>query len=125
MYEHRTKPLISRGAFFRRLLAHGGFAFTLIFASLLVGVLGYHVLGELPWIDAILNASMILGGMGPVDNLDNDASKLFAAAYALYSGLVLLISLGILFAPIMHRILHRFHLESDDDEDNKELKNTK
>ena len=68
---------------------------------------------------------MILGGMGPVDNLDNDASKLFAAAYALYSGLVLLISLGILFAPIMHRILHRLHLESDDDEDSKELKNTK
>ena len=113
MYEHRTKPLISTGAFLRRLATHFGIALLIILVSLVIGVICYHKLADLPWIDAILNAAMILGGMGPVDRLTSNGAKLFAAAYALYSGLVLLISVGMLFAPVVHRILHRFHLESE------------
>src|ERR1043166_7287772 len=111
MYEHRSKPLLSRAEFFWRLANHGGIVCLIIVASLSIGILGYHYLGGLDWIDATLNASMILGGMGPVDRLSSGCAKLFASVYALYSGLVLLVSVGILFAPIIHRILHRLHLE--------------
>jgi hypothetical protein len=83
-------------------------------AALFVGVFGYHTLEGLPWIDALLNASMILGGMGPVNELRTDAGKIFASIYALFSGLVFMIVAGILFTPILHRFLHRFHLESSE-----------
>jgi hypothetical protein len=113
MYENRTKPLLPRKDFLHRLLNHGALAFVIIFGSLVIGVLGYHGIAHLAWVDAVLNASMIMGGMGPVDALTSTGSKLFASAYALYSGLVLLISVGILMAPVVHRVLHRFHLASD------------
>jgi hypothetical protein len=87
----------------------------IIAAALGVGVLGYHFLAHLPWIDSLLNASMILGGMGPVDALSSDAAKLFASFYALFSGLVFIGVAGLLMAPFAHRLLHRFHWDTEDD----------
>jgi hypothetical protein len=113
MYEHRSEPLLPRSAFFKRLAAHAAIASGVVLGSLLIGVLGYHFLESLVWIDALVNAAMILGGMGPVDALHTDAGKLFAAFYALYSGMVFLVAVGIIFAPVFHRILHHFHLEID------------
>lgn len=111
MYEHRTAPLLSRRRFSLRLLQHGGAALAAMIVSLAVGTVGYHILGELRWVDAFENASMILGGMGPVDPIGSTAGKLFASCYALYSGVVFLVIAGLLFAPVFHRLLHRFHLE--------------
>ncbi len=111
MTANRTPPLPSRAHFLGKLLRHfvGGAA--LIVGSLFAGTLGYHVLERLPWIDALLNASMIMGGMGPVDPVRTTAGKLFASAYALYCGLVLLIAASVMLAPVLHRFLHRWHLE--------------
>lgn len=111
MYENRHQRLASRHVFARRLLRHAAASVTLVAVSLLIGVLGYHLLEALPWLDALLNAAMLLGGMGPVDALHTSAGKLFAAAYALYCGLVALIAASILLAPLLHRLLHRFHVE--------------
>jgi hypothetical protein len=113
MYERRNEPLLPRRAFVRRLLLHFLVAATLTGGSLLVGVAGYSGLAGLGPVDAFLNASMILGGMGPVDPLTNDAAKLFAGWYALYSGVFFIAVAGIIAAPIAHRLLHRFHLEDD------------
>jgi hypothetical protein len=83
--------------------------------SLLIGILGYHYLEGLSWIDSLVNASMLLGGMGPVNQLHTTAGKIFASFYALFSGMVLLVAVSILIAPIFHRFLHHFHLEIGDD----------
>jgi hypothetical protein len=88
-----------------------GVAGAVVVMSLAIGVCGYHFLEKMAWIDALLNASMILGGMGPVDVLHTRAGKIFASAYALYSGLAIISVAGILITPIVHRFLHRFHLE--------------
>jgi hypothetical protein len=119
MYEHRSQPLLPRLAFIRRLLLHAGVAVAVIVGSLLMGVLGYHFLEGLAWIDALVNAAMLLGGMGPVDTLHTEAGKLFASFYALYSGIVFLLAVGVIVAPVFHRILHHFHLEAGTD-DNKD-----
>lgn len=116
MYEHRTRPLLRRWQFVQRMLTHGLAAFTLLSLSLMIGVFGYHSIGGLNWVDSILNASMILGGMGPVDPLQNNAAKLFAAFYALFSGVVFLVVVGIMIAPLAHRLLHYLHLEEDETE---------
>jgi hypothetical protein len=113
LYEHRNQPLLSRKDFIRRYLIHVAAAVAVIGGSLLAGILGYHFVGGLSWIDAILNASMILGGMGPVNTLHTNAVKLFASAYALYSGMLFLVITGLLFAPLFHRFLHHFHLEAE------------
>ena len=113
LYEHRGQPLLPRPAFFRRVLSHIAVAAGVILGSLLIGILGYHFLNGLSWVDSLLNASMILGGMGPVDPLNNRAAKVFASIYALYSGMVFLAAAGLIFAPVFHRLLHRFHLEED------------
>lgn len=115
VYEHRRQAPLSRRAFVRRLARHGVWALLLILASLVLGVLGFHLFGGLPWIDALLNAAMLLGGMGPVGDLGQAPGKIFASIYALYSGLVFLIVAGTLFAPVFHRVLHRFHLDADDE----------
>jgi hypothetical protein len=86
----------------------------MVIGSLLMGMAGYHWMEGLPWIDSLVNASMILGGMGPVNAIQTDAGKIFASFYALYSGIVFLIVVGIMFAPAFHRFLHRFHLEQED-----------
>lgn len=115
MFEHRQQPLISRKAYLRRQAKFTLIALTIVFGSLLMGVAGYHFFEGLTWIDALLNSSMILGGMGPVNPLVTDAGKLFASFYALYAGVVFLLSAGVLFAPLIHRIFHHFHLESGRD----------
>ncbi len=115
MYEHkRTRPL-SRPQFARRMAVHVGWVFAACGATLAVGVLGYHSLGGLAWVDALLNASMILGGMGPVDPLPSDAAKVFASAYALFSGLVFIGATGVILAPVVHRVQHKLHWDDRDD----------
>ncbi len=115
-WERRHEPLLPRTAFLMRLAALGAAAFSLALFALIVGVLGYHYFAGLPWVDALLNASMILGGMGPVDPLKSTSAKLFASGYALFSGLVFLAVVGILAAPFIHRLLHHFHLEGGEED---------
>ena len=115
-YERLHQPLLPRRLFLGRLARSGITAGALIGASLLIGVAGYHTIGHLGWIDSLLNASMILTGMGPVDRMESDAAKVFASAYALFSGVAFLTIVGLLMAPVVHRFLHRFHLESGDDD---------
>ena len=115
MYEHRSLPLLSPARFLRRMAIHTSIAGAVIAVSLGIGVLGYRLLGGLSWIDALLNASMILGGIGPVDPLTSSAAKLFAAVYALFSGIIFLVVAGVIIAPIAHRLLHGLHLEEADE----------
>lgn len=117
MFEHRHEPLLSRSEFYRRVVLYGAFAGGIIGVSLLIGVLGYHFIEGMAWIDSLLNASMLLGGMGPVGEMHTNGGKLFASFYALYSGMVLLVAVGVLISPIFHRMLHRFHLETPEEED--------
>lgn len=121
-YEHRSQPLIPTRLFVRRLVNHGLIFALVIGASLAIGIVGYHWTARLSWLDSVLNASMILGGMGQVSELVTPGSKIFASCYALFSGLILLASVGIMIAPIAHRILHRLHLEaaSEDDREGRE-----
>lgn len=114
MYEHRSQPLLPRHLFLRRMLGHGLVALSLVLLALAIGVAGYHFVEGLPWLDALLNASMILGGMGPVNELHTAGGKLFASGYALFSGMAFLATAGILVAPVAHRLLHRLHLEAGD-----------
>jgi len=97
--------------FYHRILRASGLAAGVIGFSLCLGILGYHFIAGFNWVDSILNASMILAGMGPVGTLNSDAAKLFASAYALFSGVVFITATGILLAPMFHRVLHRFHIE--------------
>lgn len=107
-------PLAPRAVFLGRLARSMALALGLIAVSLAIGMGGYHWIAGLGWMDAFLNASMILGGMGPVNPLESDASKLFAGVYALASGLVLVGATGLVLGPILHRMLHRFHLDDID-----------
>jgi len=109
-FEKKTQPLVSKKEFLRRLLRSIVIAFILVTVSLLIGTAGYHYFGELHWLDSFLNSSMILTGMGPVDKLNSDAGKLFAAFYSLFSGIAFLTTISVILAPILHRGLHRFHL---------------
>lgn len=110
MYEHRTHPLLSRMAFLKRVLMHVSLALVLVCFALGVGVVGYHCFAALPWLDSLLNASMILSGMGEVDPLRTTAAKVFASFYALFSGLAFVAIASTLVAPFAHRILHKLHL---------------
>ena len=114
MYEHRTKPLLSPAEFRRRVWWHALTALLAITLGLGIGVLGYHLLGGLGWVDSLLNASMILGGMGPVDLLTTPAAKIFASFYALFSGLAFIGVATLLVAPFAHRLIHRFHIDEDE-----------
>ena len=111
MFEHKSEPILNRAAFLRRLARHGLIACVVVAAALAVGVLGYRGFAGLSWMDAILNASMILGGMGPVAAMQTSGAKLFASAYALFSGVIFIAVAGLLFAPIFHRLLHHFHMD--------------
>ncbi len=113
MYENRHQPLLPRAQFLLRLAWHGIVALLVVGVALGIGILGYHLTEGLSWLDSLLNASMILGGMGPVNPLNTTAGKIFASFYALFSGLVFLGAAGLLFAPVFHRFLHRFHMEQD------------
>lgn len=112
--ERRHEPLASRRVFLQRVLLYLGFSIGIIGVSLGIGILGYHFTEGLSWLDSLLNASMILGGMGPVDALKTTAGKLFASFYALFAGMVFLVAVGVLLAPVVHRFFHTFHLVPDD-----------
>ena len=120
MYEHRSRPLLSWRRFLRRLGAHVAAALVLIAVSLAVGTWGYHVLGEESWLDAFVNAAMLLGGMGQVGTVTTTGGRVFAAFFALYAGLLLIAVTTIMLAPVLHRILHRVHLEEAEVEESPE-----
>src|SRR5512147_1440372 len=110
-------PLLSREELILRLVRSSALGAGLIVVSLGVGIVGYHVTAGLGWVDSLLNAAMILTGMGPVDQLPSDTAKIFAAFYALFSGVAFLSIVAVLMAPLVHRFLHRFHLELADQDD--------
>ncbi|MEP7012306.1 MAG: hypothetical protein ABJC13_18440 [Acidobacteriota bacterium] len=113
-YEHRNEKLLPIELFVPRMLRHVGAAAVLIGVSLGLGVVGYKCFfPKLSWLDALLNASMILTGMGPVDPAETSAAKIFASLYALFSGVAFITGAGIGFTPIAHRLLHKFHLDDD------------
>jgi hypothetical protein len=111
VYEHRSHHLLTPAQFFRRFIRHGLVAAGAIVVALALGVVGYHCIAQLSWVDSLLNASMILGGMGPVDPLHTNAAKIFASCYALFSGLMFIGIASILLAPFVHRMMHRLHYE--------------
>jgi hypothetical protein len=121
MFEHHKQPLLPLGVFLIRVTKHFGFALLIIFVALFIGVLGYHAFEGMSWVDAIVNAAMILGGMGPVSELHTNAGKLFAAAYALFSGLGFIVIIGVLFAPFIHRFFHKLHLDAETNEKTDEI----
>lgn len=114
VYENKKQKLVSTKIFRSRVMYAVYIDVILLSVSLLIGVLGYHFFNNLSYVDSFVNASMILGGMGPVDPLISDGAKIFAGIYALYSGITFLTSFAILITPIYHRFLHRFHLEDKD-----------
>lgn len=114
VFEHFREPPLSPAQFRRRVGRFLLLAVAVIATFLFLGMLGYHVLESLPWLDAFLNASMILGGMGPVNPVTTDGGKLFAGVYALFSGIVFLVSVGLIFGPLVHRLLHKFHFDDDE-----------
>lgn len=120
-WESRHEPLLPLAQFRRRMVNSALLGGTVIGGSLALGVVGYHLSGPFGWLDALYNASMILGGMGPVDTRalaeQPAALKWFASFYALYAGVALLTSVGVIFAPVVHRVLHRFHLDHPDEVD--------
>ncbi len=111
MLERKHEKIVPTPVFLGRVFLYVGFALLLISAALAIGIAGYHWIAKLSWIDSLLNASMILGGMGPVDQLTGTGAKVFASIYALFSGLMFIAVMGIIFTPIVHRMLHSFHVE--------------
>lgn len=109
MYETRKHPPLPRVRFLQRLVLHVAGAAGLLSGSILIGMAGYGYFENLPWRDAFLNSTMLLGGMGPVDAPKTDSGKVFAGVYALYAGLVFIVVAGLVFAPVLHRLLHKFH----------------
>ena len=109
MYESKTQRPLARPVFARRLLVHTLIAIGLIAFSLAIGISGYVCFEHLSGLDAFLNAAMLLGGMGPVNAPVTDAGKLFAGLFALYAGLVFIVTAALLFTPLLHRLMHHFH----------------
>lgn len=115
IFEHRHQKPIPLSAFLIRQAQYLLSAFLLLAFGLGIGVIGYHEFESMSWLDSFLNASMILGGMGPVDVLHTQAGKLFAGLYALFSGLMFLVAAGLFFSPLVHRLLHKFHFDAEQD----------
>jgi hypothetical protein len=113
LYENKHNPLLPKEKFQQRLRKNIRVAFLLLLASLFIGISGYHWLGGFGWIDSLLNASMILGGMGPVDTLHTNGAKIFASGYAIFSGIAIIGIIGVIAAPIAHRFMHKFHLSEE------------
>ena len=113
-FESKTEPLPSRAKFVERMGRNFGLAFALVAVSLVAGMLGYHLTEGMDAVDSFVNAAMILSGMGPIGELKTTGGKLFAGFYALYSGLVLVLASGVVLAPLVHRMLHRFHVADDE-----------
>jgi len=112
MYEHRSEALLPWPLFRRRAILHFGGPLLVLFAVLLLGMAIYHFTEQLDWVESFLNASMLLGGMGPVDKPNTTAGKIGAGLYALFAGLVFVGAVGVMGAPWLHRMLHRLHLEA-------------
>ena len=110
-YENNTQKLVPFRVFAGRLAKHVALACFVSAVALLIGIAGYHWVAGLDWVDSLLEASMILGGMGPVNPIETTSAKLFASGYALFSGLVLIGIMGIVLTPVVHRVLHKFHVE--------------
>lgn len=117
MFEHKSQKLLPTHRFLRRMAVTFGITAAIVIFVLGAGVLGYHYLADLPWLDALLNAAMILTGMGPVNPMVTPAAKLFATGYALFSGVVFLSAIGIVLSPVFHRIMHKFHVDESTKED--------
>src|SRR4051795_12529587 len=113
MFENKHEPLLPRKRFLLRVLRSVAASAVFVFPSWGLGILGYHIFVNLSWLDATLNAAMILTGMGPVNPIQTVAGKLFASFYALFSGVVFITTAGVLLAPLAHRIIHHFHLEME------------
>jgi hypothetical protein len=113
-FEHKGKPLLDARGYRLRLLYHLLMTVALLASSLALGMCGYHGLEGLSWLDALVDSSMLLGGMGPVHPIVTDAGKLFVSFYALFSGLIFLVAAGVGFAPVFHRLLHKFHLDAEE-----------
>ena len=113
MYESRKQPPLPRRRFARRVIFHFALAMGMLLGSLALGMAGYMYFEHLAWRDAFVNAAMLLGGMGPVDMPKTDGGKLFAGLYALYAGLLILVTVGVVLAPVLHRLLHRYHWDED------------
>jgi hypothetical protein len=114
MYENRNEPLLPRREFYWRMARNALVAAAVLLLSLLLGVVGYHHFEHMSWIDSFANASMILSGMGPFGELTTSGGKIFAGCYALFSGVVLLTTIAVFLAPVVHRFMHVFHFEEDD-----------
>ncbi len=114
MFERKHQKIAPVSVFIRRLVVYIGIAALLILVALFIGIAGYRWIAGLDWVDSLLNASMILGGMGPANVLTNTGGKIFASLYALFSGLVFIAVMGIVLSPIVHRMLHKFHIEDED-----------
>lgn len=112
-FEHHSKPVLPFAKFLLRVARYAAFSFTLLGFSLGIGVLGYHYTNELSWLDSLLNASMILTGMGPVDPMKSDVAKWFASFYAIFSGVVFLSTVAVFLSPIVHRVLHKMHMDQE------------
>ena len=119
MFEHSKTRLASKRVFRQRIIKFSLISAAIFIFSLGIGVVGYHLLADLGWVDSFLNASMILGGMGPVDMLKSDSAKIFAGCYSLFSGVAFLSSMALFLTPILHRFLHKFHLDMDEEDKSK------
>jgi len=113
-FEHKSRPLLPKEEYYKRVLRYAGFSLSLITVSLSIGVTGYHYTNSLSWLDSLVNASMILTGMGPVDALRNDGAKWFASFYSIFSGVIFLSTVAVFLTPIFHRFLHKFHLDDEE-----------
>jgi ABC-type phosphate transport system permease subunit len=113
MYERKSQPLAPLRVFYQRVLKNILFACSILAACLIIGIIGYRYTAGAQWIDAIHNASMILSGMGPVIEIKTNGGKIFSSFYALFSGVVFITNIGVILAPLMHRLYHRLHLEED------------
>lgn len=113
-FEGRRDRLAPVSVFVKRLIGLLFIALALIGVALLIGVAGYHYFAGFDWVDSLLEASMILGGMGPINQLPTDGAKIFASAYALFSGLLFIAVMGLVLSPVVHRILHKFHVDEKD-----------
>ncbi len=114
MFEHKSSRLASAIVFRKRVLKLTLLSVSAFIVTLIAGMSGYHYLASQNWVDAFMNASMILGGMGPTGDLPNDGAKIFAGIYALFCGVVFLLGMGVIVSPFVHRFFHKFHADIDD-----------
>jgi hypothetical protein len=114
MFEHKSQPLLPQREYYHRIARSALAGIALVVPSMAIGMLGYHVLEGRSWLDAFLDAAMLMGGMGPVTTPVTAAGKLFAGTYAIFCGLVVILVAGVMMSPIIHRGMHRFHLEQED-----------